>query len=164
MQNFTIPIGLLHHTIADPITSNLTVSVPKYNVKKTFEFNELPQDIFKSNQVVAQTEIQLSVHAASLPYVIDFTFAGLDDYITCVLFCPKLNVTYRDLLIQDVPVRTISLKHNGQEISNHIPGLEAKSNFRSWVNPHIKNNHKLTFRLYCDVRYAVAVQQNLNML
>jgi hypothetical protein len=171
MHRFSFPVAFVYHDSTKPVAGSLQVRVPNFNFCQTYNLSITPRNAFEiaGQPPEAQEEICFELRGVRKPYVIEFDFTGPDEYLSCVLLHPRADVEfdhtlYKDYSTQDVPVRTVNLKHNGAEIGQITPGLNEMYNFRSWVNPYLKSGDSLKFRVFLDFRYIQTVHRDLKML
>jgi len=166
MHNFIVPLEFLHHDIEKTQGGSLYVNVPKFNREFHHHYEVVPRSIFENQNNNPQDYLKFSLQVGRVPYYIDFQFKTDDEHLACRLFHPTVDVDFSgtDDIITNASVRTISLTHNNNEISQEIPNLAPEYNYRSWVNPFMRNNDMLRFRVYIDLAYDLVRKKDLNML
>lgn len=171
MHHFRWPWALVHHDSTQSKTGCLTVRSSNFRFEQRFDIASRPHNAFDiSGQApAAQDHVAFSLHGVRRPYVIECDFSSDDPYLTCVLLHPAADIVfdddlYKDYSTENVPVRTVNLKHNGEEIARVVPDLDPAYNFKSWVDAYLKPGDHLKFRLFLDMRYIQTVNRNLHML
>lgn len=171
MHYFRWPWAFIHHDSSRPNKGQLTVRSPNFRFQQTFNLHMLPVNAFDiaGRAPQAQDHLAFSLHGVRRPYLIECDFVSDDPHLTCVLLHPSADIVFDDDLYKnystpDVPVRTVNLKHNGEEIAQTVPDLDPAYNFKSWVDAYLKSGDHLKFRLFLDMRYIQTVNRNLTML
>lgn len=159
-MRFVLPVSLISHDRAE-YSASLTVEVPHCKFSNTIDFSIVSID--KTDNIDEPCyNIIMEIPTRFKPHVMQIT-CRLDNVHThCIIYKMRSFKAPQDTFTKhrEDPVRTISQKHNQQEISSEISGLDPAFNFRSWSNAWLKNGDTLHHRFFCDSRVHKGIRRN----
>lgn len=134
-MNFSFPVSF----VAPPVDNYFLVEFPVYGFVKKIS--------------AVSGNIEFSLNTSKLPQKIVLSYHTCNND-NCVVHQPQ--IWYEDLV--GVPVRTISLTKNRQEVSLPISGLNENYNYRSWTDVCMVDQDILEYRYHWDYGYYRIMQ------